>query len=780
MKQNVTRILCALLCAAMLFGMLPAVQTNAAELTEAQTQEVPAAETTAAGETTEETPQEPAAEEPAEEVPEETVPEETVEEVSEETVPEEAAEEAPEETVPEEPAEEAPEETVSEETTEEVPEETAPEETTEELLEEEVSPEKPVIHIETIAHEEMPYFTIAKDVYDYLTFTDFADLKILAAGSYSEATYAYYVGEDPLVISEDLVLPANLEVDVSQLTVPAGVTLTAQSYLYAGKLVVKGTVQSNYTYVTDELTISGRFYNNSRIYLIQEATLTGSGNIIHASGWSKIDRIYKISDMAALKSMVAAANAETDSHLEYYANISQADVLVNASITIPENCAISVFNSGSITVAPGCTLENDSTIAIQYSGGGRMTVREGGVYTGSGTLQIISTTKIDPQDAVVGLDLTDFDISDWSFGNYYSWDLCRASGLPQLNAPTDLQWGRDGLPGLISWKSEVPDGVWAHVRVFSVGTEAPIFDFLSENYNGNFHNTYVSECVGEESGQYYFTVQYKGDYTSYRDSEIVKSPIWTYVKPSKQLGACGSPVLDWPYIRWEGVNNEDMLRSYYFEISYAETETAEPRTIRTSFLSSTEFELDSDLIENYGDGYYSCRVRALSNNIESIANGEWSETITCHIVDGAPAQVITTPMYRLYNPYTLEHLYTSSEAERDNLAAAGWNYEGIAWYAPDSGSSVFRLYNPYDDGHFYTMSIDEIATLNPLGWQVDGVMCYSASAKDGVPIYRLFNPYEAKNYHHYTGSMEECEFLVSLGWILEGIAWYGADTDIVP
>lgn len=137
------------------------------------------------------------------------------------------------------------------------------------------------------------------------------------------------------------------------------------------------------------------------------------------------------------------------------------------------------------------------------------------------------------------------------------------------------------------------------------------------------------------------------------------------------------------------------------------------------------------------------------------------------------AAMQTAPLFRLYNPYTLEHLFTSSPEERDALAGIGWIFEGIAWYVPDSGIPVYRLYNPYDDSHFYTVSSEEIDTLLPLGWQLDGIMCYSTYPDMGEPILRLFNPYELKNYHHYTISKEECDMLVPLGWILEGTAWSG-------
>jgi hypothetical protein len=48
----------------------------------------------------------------------------------------------------------------------------------------------------------------------------------------------------------------------------------------------------------------------------------------------------------------------------------------------------------------------------------------------------------------------------------------------------------------------------------------------------------------------------------------------------------------------------------------------------------------------------------------------------------APGSV---PMHRLFNPRSGDHLYTTSETERRNVAAAGWTYEGVTayvWAAP--------------------------------------------------------------------------------------------------
>lgn len=131
-------------------------------------------------------------------------------------------------------------------------------------------------------------------------------------------------------------------------------------------------------------------------------------------------------------------------------------------------------------------------------------------------------------------------------------------------------------------------------------------------------------------------------------------------------------------------------------------------------------------------------------------------------------------VYRLYNPYSGEHLYTLSSSERDHLSSIGWNYEGIGWYAPTSGDSVYRLYNPYSGDHLYTTSSSEYASLQTIDWKGEGTAWHTAPAASGEPLFRQFNPYETIGTHNYTLSVAERDNLVSLGWQDEGIAWYGA------
>ena len=127
-------------------------------------------------------------------------------------------------------------------------------------------------------------------------------------------------------------------------------------------------------------------------------------------------------------------------------------------------------------------------------------------------------------------------------------------------------------------------------------------------------------------------------------------------------------------------------------------------------------------------------------------------------------------MYRLYNPNSGEHFYTSNAGERDHVKAAGWTYEGVGWKAPKSGTPVYRMYNRYGGEHHYTTSWEERHNLFMAGWKDEGVGWYSGGSK---PLYRQYNPNAFANNHNYTTSTNERDTLLRLGWRDEGIAWYG-------
>lgn len=142
------------------------------------------------------------------------------------------------------------------------------------------------------------------------------------------------------------------------------------------------------------------------------------------------------------------------------------------------------------------------------------------------------------------------------------------------------------------------------------------------------------------------------------------------------------------------------------------------------------------------------------------------------VVFAAPAQAADgVAMYRLYNPYTGEHFYTASVSECTSVVAAGWNFEGIGWYAPSSGDPVYRLYNKYAGDHHYTTSTTERDYLVKVGWTYENVGWYSDTSKK-VALYRQYNPYVRIGTHNYTTSKSENDSLVKIGWRAEGVGWY--------
>ena len=136
-------------------------------------------------------------------------------------------------------------------------------------------------------------------------------------------------------------------------------------------------------------------------------------------------------------------------------------------------------------------------------------------------------------------------------------------------------------------------------------------------------------------------------------------------------------------------------------------------------------------------------------------------------------------VYRVYNSWTGEHLFTESEDEYQMLVQAGWNGEGKAWDAPAIGTvPVYRLYNPWLTAgtHLYTTSWDEYEELYAMGWYQEGIAFYSVpeDTQGSMPILRLYNPYNGD--HHFTANLEERDQLVSLGWRSEGTAFRGIGT----
>lgn len=147
-------------------------------------------------------------------------------------------------------------------------------------------------------------------------------------------------------------------------------------------------------------------------------------------------------------------------------------------------------------------------------------------------------------------------------------------------------------------------------------------------------------------------------------------------------------------------------------------------------------------------------------------------TVACFSVQVSATDEGSQTMFRMYNPNSGEHFYTALVHERDVLVAAGWNYEGLGWNAPQKSSNpVYRVYNPNEGDHHYTTSRGEADVLIGKGWQDEGIGWYSSESKN-CPVYRAYNPNAAAGSHHYSLQQSEIRSIVQKKWQDEGVGWY--------
>ena len=112
--------------------------------------------------------------------------------------------------------------------------------------------------------------------------------------------------------------------------------------------------------------------------------------------------------------------------------------------------------------------------------------------------------------------------------------------------------------------------------------------------------------------------------------------------------------------------------------------------------------------------------------------------LTTLLMSSAAFSKLYSPVYRLYNPTSLEHLYTTSNDEVIELVEKqGWKNEDVAFVSENKNESpspekidvIYRIFNPKSGEHLYTIDLPEIETLKNSGWTVDfnGVPCFYSS-----------------------------------------------------
>jgi hypothetical protein len=159
------------------------------------------------------------------------------------------------------------------------------------------------------------------------------------------------------------------------------------------------------------------------------------------------------------------------------------------------------------------------------------------------------------------------------------------------------------------------------------------------------------------------------------------------------------------------------------------------------------------------------------------------EPLASVCADASSAVVDKMNVYRLFNPSSAEHLYTSDFYEAMTIASAqGWQYEGIGFTASgSSGTPVYRLYSPACGLHLWTTDANEKRELSIAKheWNYEGVAWFGVK---GFHMRRLYDP--ASGQHLYTRDSNEVAELTSrCGWREEPSAgtWDTGDAhDYVP
>jgi hypothetical protein len=158
----------------------------------------------------------------------------------------------------------------------------------------------------------------------------------------------------------------------------------------------------------------------------------------------------------------------------------------------------------------------------------------------------------------------------------------------------------------------------------------------------------------------------------------------------------------------------------------------------------------------------------------------WSVTATFVVTTGERAT-----RFRLYSPGTKEHLYTTDLFEYSILPTiTDFQQEGPTHiiFRKETGGSMggitavpyYRLYNPFSFQHHWTTDEVEYNFIPRFGWQQEGIDGYilPSQAPGTVPLYRL-NINAFGGLHLWTTDLNEVNFLTAnAGWEFEGIAGY--------
>jgi len=506
-----------------------------------------------------------------------------------------------------------------------------------------------------------------QDNYGNYTFTTFADLQTLAAGSYIRTTYARYTGEGALTVSADLTLPKYLHLTFgaanSAIIIDEEATLAttdSTNAITVDSLEINGTLSSRgYLLVEEELTVNGTFEYYTDVYLNADALLHRNGTLRSMNTGADLIRTCDVFSLEELKTVAAAA--EQDQGVLYVINLDAygaGDLELQEDLVVPANVELTIYGDGSLTIPEDCTLELNCSRAALYintnvSGTLKVnaeasledaviTFAETGSLSGSGVLNVYLGGTDSLEDVVIGLNMDSVQATEYNTAGQHYWILKPTAGLTKLGMPADLTWNTAWNPetqtldtriGFVSWKAAEPWLGTAVVRLYREGGSAYIYSHRYESEDltaGQWHSLDLFALAEPESGTYYFTVQAETDAEGYCSSDAAVSDTFVYTKSVNALDACSDLSWDWPTAVWTAPAGAAACE---VEFLYAKTADAEPDVIGSDTAAGGSLRIPNEAVQLSGAGYYYFRVRALSSDLSQAANGPWSERSEAYVLD---------------------------------------------------------------------------------------------------------------------------------------------------
>lgn len=212
--------------------------------------------------------------------------------------------------------------------------------------------------------------------------------------------------------------------------------------------------------------------------------------------------------------------------------------------------------------------------------------------------------------------------------------------LTPLDAPTAFAWAGD-YPGDIRCKSGALFQDLLLWTLYQVGNPTPLAR-RETAYSGRYDPDSWRVCdlfwrgyhdyPDRESGDYYFTVQAVGDEELYKDSPVVTSPIWHYVRPEAELTAPTGLHWEGQTACWSDESNH-AADLYGYEIQFrcvapetgAETGTKYTLTMDELSSDGLKHTLQDWVKDLLGSGTCQFRLRAVSGDITRFRHSQWSE-----------------------------------------------------------------------------------------------------------------------------------------------------------